>query len=403
MAGHAAGIGDNGNGFLHGRYPVRRGHGGDEDFAVLEFIDVFRICNNVALACCHPRACRKSFDQYFMISCHFHFFITCFLFFILLGPYGFRTGLENPDAVLVVYSPFHIHVAAIVFFNGLCVGGEFYDLVIGKRLCFGTFFRYLSFFYIAAGFTDKFNGLFVDNAGFDGKVRFIDDEVIRGDSPLYHVFPKAPGTFNHDAGIIAVGNVHGKHDAGHLGVSHHLDSCGKGYIFMVEMFLCSVVHSTVGECGSVAFLHLADNHVTAGDIQVGILLACKGSIRQVFCGSGRTDSHIGILFIDFLSQFFICITDSLGQVSRHFSRYNAFTNLCADFMKFYGIFNILQILEQFMNLFVLSCGFHEIAVSMGSGCIAIGNRDPGGSGQFTKGRRFAPNQSYIFPVQFIKP
>ena len=192
MAGHAAGIGYNGNSLLHGRYPVRGGHGGNEDFAFLEFINIFRICNYMAFACCHSRACRKTFNQYLMISCHFHFSISSFLFFILLGPYSFRTGLEDPDAVLMVYSPFHIHVAAIVFFNGFGIACQFHYLVIGESLGFSQLFRHLSFFYIAAGLTHQFDGLFIHNAGFDGKVCFVDDEIIRCHSALDHVFPKAP-------------------------------------------------------------------------------------------------------------------------------------------------------------------------------------------------------------------
>ena len=303
----------------------------------------------------------------------------------------------------MVYCPFHIHVAAIVFFNGFGIACQFHHLVIGESLGFCSFFRYLSFFHIAAGLAHQFDGLFIHNAGFDGQISFIDDEIIRCNGALYHVFAQAPGAFDHDAGIVAVGNVHGEHNAGHLGVGHHLDSSGKGYIFMVEMFLGTIVYSTVGKGGCVAFLHLADNHVTAGDIEVGILLACKGSIRQIFSGGGGADCHIGVFLIHFLSQFFVSVADSLCQVFRHFSGNDAFADLGADFMEFHRVFHVLQFLEQFMNLSVLSGGFHEIAVCMSRGSVSVGNGHTGGGGQFTQGRRLPANQCYILSVQFIKP
>ena len=402
MAGHAACIGNDSYGFLHSRYPVWGGHGGYQYFAFLEFIDVFRVGDDMAFACCHSWASRETFYQYFMISCQFHF-RACFLFFILLGPNGFWTSLENPYAILVVYSPFHIHVATIVFFNSFCIGSQLNDLFIGESLCLSLFFWNFSFFYIAAGFTNQFDGFFIDATGRNGEVFFVDDEVIRGNSALYDVFAEAPGAFDHDGFVIAVGNVDGEHNASYFGVSHHLYGSRESYIFMVEMFLRSVVYSAVGEGGCVAFLNLADDHVTAGDIEVGVLLSCEGSIWQVFCRSGRTNSYIRIFFVHFLGKFFISIADLLSQVFWHFSGNNAFTNLCAYFMEFYGVFYIFQTLQQFMNLLVLASDFHEITVSMSCRSVSVRNRNTGRGGQFTQRRRLASYQIYIFSMQFIKP
>ena len=402
MAGHAASVGNDGNCFLHSRYPVRRGHHGYEDFAFLEFVDVFRISDDVAFAGSHSRGSRKTFNEYLMISCHFHF-SACLLFFISLGPNGFRTSLQDPDAVLMIYSPFHIHVAAIVFFNGFSVFSKGYDLFIGQSLGFCQVFRNGSFFYVPAFFADEFNGFFIDLTALNGKVVFVDDEVIRGNCALYDVFAEAPGSFDHDGAVVAVCDVDGEHNACDFGVSHHLDSCGKSHVFMVEILLGSVVYSAVSEGGSIAFLDLADDHIASGNVEVGVLLACEGSVRQIFSGSGRTDSHIRIFFIDLLCEFFVCITDSLCQVFRHFCRSDAFADLCADFMEFHGVFYIGQVFKQFMDLLVLSCCFHEISVSMSCRSVSIRYRHARGSRQFAQGRRFPANQCDIFSVQFVKP
>ena len=72
-------------------------------------------------------------------------------------------------------------------------------------------------------------------------------------------------------------------------------------------------------------------------------------------------------------------------------------------MKFHRIFHVFQILQQFMDLLVLSRGFHEIAVCMSCGSVSVGNGNTGGGGQFTQGRRLPAYQCYILSVQFIKP
>ena len=212
-------------------------------------------------------------------------------------------------------------------------------------------------------------------AGSDGEVFLVDDEVIRGDGALYDVFAKAPGAFDHDGLVIAVGNVYGEHDACDFGVSHHLYGSGESDVFMVEVLLRSVVYSAVGEGGCVAFLDLTDNHVTAGDIQVGVLLACEGSIRQVFCGSRGTNGYIWIFFVDFLGEFFVSIADRSREVFRHFSG----------------------------NDFVLPGDIHEITVSMSCRRVAVWYRHAGRGRQFTQRRRFPSDQIDIFSVQFIKP
>ena len=138
-------------------------------------------------------------------------------------------------------------------------------------------------------------------------------------------------------------------------------------------------------------------------VQVGILLACEGSVRKIFCGSAGTYSNEWILFANLFSQFIIRISNGLCQISWHFSVHDALTDACADFVKFYAVFYIVQSFEKFMNLFVLSGNIHEITICV-SGCsISIWYRHLGCTGQFPKGRRLAPYQTYIGSTQFIEP
>ena len=172
---------------------------------------------------------------------------------------------------------------------------------------------------------------------------------------------------------------------------------------MIKILLCSVVYRAVGEGGCIAFLNLADNHIAAGYVQVGILLACEGSIRQIFCCCRGTDCHVGIFFIDLACQFFIGIADGLCQIFRHFRRNDGFADFRAHIVKLYGIIHVAQFAQQFMDLCILSRLFHEIPISMSRCRISVGNGNTGGGGQFTQGGGFPAYQVHVLSVQFVKP
>ena len=278
VAGHSACIGYDGNRFFHSRNPVGGRHCGDKYFPFFKLVDIGRIGNYMTFACRHSRTCRKTFHEYFMICCHGNICLRFFIF-IFLGPYGFGTSLENPETILVIQCPFHIHIAAVMFFNFLRISSQCGNLLICHDLHFCPFFGNPSFFYVAAFFTDKLDGFFIDTAVTNGQCFLIYHKIIGCYGALYHIFAEPPGAFNHN-GVISTGSkIYGKHNAGNFGVCHHLDSCGKRYVFMVEILFRTIINGTVRKGGRIAFLYLLDDHVTAGDIQIGILLARKGSIR----------------------------------------------------------------------------------------------------------------------------
>ena len=402
MAGHTAGISHDSDCLLHSGYPIGRRHGGDKNFAFFKGINVFRIGDDMAFACRHARGCGKSFYKYVVISCHDCFFLR-FLFFIFLGPDCFRACLENPKAVFVVDSPFHIHIAAVMFFNTFRVIGQLGDLFIAYNLRLGTFRFHFSFFHIAAFFADQFDGFFIDAAGSNGKRIFIHNKIIGCYGTLHDVFAKPPGAFDHDAVVSAGRQVDGEHDTCRFRISHHLDGGGKRHIFMVKVFLRTVINGTVGESGRIAFLYFPDNHIPPGDVQVCILLPGKRSIRQIFRGSRGADGDERILFTHLFGKFFISLSNLFGKVFRHSGRADAFTDFCTDFMELYGIFHILQFLKHLMDFLILSRLFHEIAVCAGCCRISVRNRHIHGRSQFPQRRGFPSYQSHVGAAQLIKP
>ena len=100
---------------------------------------------------------------------------------------------------------------------------------------------------------------------------------------------------------------------------------------MIKALFFTIIHSPVREAGSIAFFYFPDDHLRALYIQVGILLAGKAGIRQIFRRSAGTNGDIGFFFPHFLAQFRIGFCNGILQILRHFFVHNGLTQLRADF------------------------------------------------------------------------
>jgi len=123
MASHSATIGNNSLGFLHGRNPIRSSHFRNQNLAILKFIYILRIQNNMSTACTFSRTGRQALYNYLTFLCGSHFFCCLlFLFFITAGPNSFRTSLQQPNLTIsLVNAPLHIHIATIMGFYLLSI------------------------------------------------------------------------------------------------------------------------------------------------------------------------------------------------------------------------------------------------------------------------------------------
>ena len=227
MAGHTAAISNDSFRFFHCRYPVGSGHFSYKDFAFFEFVNAGRIQNNVYSTRNLTRGSRQAFYDNFAISGHSFFLLfRCTIFFITTAPYGFRTSLENPQfTIAFIYAPFHIHVAAIVFFDFSSITSQFDDLFIGQLL-FVLFVKgYHLFFAVAASFANQFYILTVNVFLKDFVSFFANGVVVRSYSALNNIFAQAPSSFHQNVLVIASCNVNGEHNACSFGEYHHLNCC----------------------------------------------------------------------------------------------------------------------------------------------------------------------------------
>ena len=198
------------------------------------------------------------------------------------------------------------------------------------------------FFYVARFFADQFDGFIIYHLGHNFQRILVYAEIIRCNCALYDVFAQAPGTFNGNRRIITRYQVNRKHNAGSLGEDHHLDSCTQCYREVIKALFRTIVGSTICKSRSIAFFYLFDDHVCAFNVQIGILLAGKAGIRQIFgCGTG-TNGHKGIAFAHFLAQFFIAGTDGISQIFRHFRIANRLADGSCNIAQLCGIFDVRQ-------------------------------------------------------------
>ena len=282
MTGHSAAVSDDSFGFFHCRYPVRSGHLSNKDLSFFKFIDAGRIKNNVYAARNFTRACRQTFHDNFMISSshRFAFLHFCSSFFIAAAPYGFRTGLQNPDFIgTFINAPFHIHIAAIMFFDLFSIISQFQNLLVSQSLYFAQFFRDLHFFTVAAFFAYKHDVLLIYAAVNDFVVMFGNSIIIRSNSTLNNIFTQSKGCLNQDIIVIASSNVNSKHNTGSFRENHHLYNGTQSNFYMIKALFFTIINSTVGKAGSVAFLYLCDNGFSTLYVQIGILLTSKACIR----------------------------------------------------------------------------------------------------------------------------
>ena len=327
-----------------------------------------------------------------------------FLFFILLGPDCFRTGLEEPYLIgPFIDAPFHIHVAAVMFFNGFGICSQFFDLFVRNDLLFLQFRRNEFFFAVAARFADQFDRFGIDHLGEDSQVIFADFEVIRRNRALYDVFAEAPGAFDGNRRIVARDQVDREHDAGGFGEDHHLDGGAQSDGEMIEALFRTIVRSAVRKGRCITFLDLLDDHVSALDVEVRVLLAGKAGIGQIFRCCTGTDGDEGIGFADFLAQFFITLADVCCQISRHFSIADCLADLSRDIAELDSVFDVSQAFQQFRDGDVHARFMHEMTIAFCRRRKPIGNGDIRLGCQFTEGRRFPAYEGNISPAQFIEP
>ena len=405
VAGHTAAVRYDSFRFLHSGNPVRRRHFRNQNFALFKLINHRRIQNDMRFAGNLSGTCRRTlYDNFPVRSNRSLLFRFSSFFCFTAAPYGFRTGLQDPDlAVPFVNAPFHIHIATIMLFNLDGVAGQFFDLLVRQLLAFPFRFRYGNFFHVSAGFADQFDFLGIYRFFQNFQFVFGNQIIIRGYSALNHIFAQAVSAFDQNVLIIAVRYVYREHYAGRFRVHHHLDNRRQRNVQMVETLFFTVIHRAVGKAGCIAFFNLLDDHLGALHIQVGILLACKTGVGQIFRSRAGPYGYIRIFFADFLPQFFIRFGDSRLQIFGHLFVHDGLAQFGADIPQLRRILHVRNLSDQRGHFFLQAGRLNKVTIRISSGRISVRHGNVRLRRHFSQRRRFSANNCHILAFHLLKP
>jgi len=162
--------------------------------------------------------------------------------------------------------------------------------------------------------------------------------------------------------------------------------------------------SPIREEGGKAALAGINHGFRPTDIEVGVLLAGKGGVREVLGGGGRTDRNIDALAV-FLFHFVVGADDRLAQVGRELGG--------ADDISRFGtaLLEVTQIVGVQPGQGVANGGlnprlFEEVAIGKGGDGVPIGHRHPLRRQllmHFTQGSILAAHYRHILDANVIKP
>ena len=259
----------------------------------------------------------------------------------------------------------------------LRVARKLLDLLVGDGLLFALVGGDLDLFDVAFGLADHLDVLVGDDAARDFVRCLVDHEVVGRDGALHDHLAQAVGALDGDDLVITVGDVEREHDAGCLGEDHHLDRRRKRDGQMVEARLLAVVGGAVGEGGGVALLDLLHDHLGAVDVEVGVLLAGKAGIREVFCGGRGAHGDEGVVHVHLLAELCIGVLDVLNDVFGHFLCDDHGTDVVSHLAQERGVLDVGELFELVADLLVQTRPFHELTIRECRGREAIGHGNIG--------------------------
>ena len=254
-------------------------------------------------------------------------------------------------AIQTIATPFDVHWAAVVFFDGQRVMSQLGYFGVGNGETLTVFCRYINVGYRFTGFGfvgknhfDLFrtHGFAQDSrfACFQSRFEYI--EFVRVYRALYDVFAQAVRRCNKNDLVVTGLGIDGEHHTGGAAVrAHHALYAGrKGNDVVLEAFVDTVRNGTVVVQGSEYMVHCFFNVIQAVDIQEGFLLAGKRSVRQVFCCCGRTYGNGDVRTAGIGNHFVPSCFDFSIQLLRERSIQNPLTDFFTHARQLGNVFNI---------------------------------------------------------------
>ena len=98
------------------------------------------------------------------------------------------------------------------------------------------------------------------------------------------------------------------------------------------------------------------------NVEVGVLLAGKAGIREVFCGGGRAHGDEGVIHLHLLAELGVGVLDILDDVFGHFLCDDHSADVVGHLAQQRGVLDVGELLELIADLLVQPRPFHELTI-----------------------------------------
>ena len=384
MAGASAAVGDDGARTLHHRLPVGVGHVGDQHVARLDALHLGSALDDAHGTGADLLADGAALGEHAALA--LEGVLDLDVGVLLAALHGLGTGLQDVDlAVNAVLAPLDVHRAAVVLLNDAGELGELDHVLVGEGEAVAVRFGHVHRAHGAAGSLVKvklhLDELAAERLAHDrilalGKDGLVHVELVGVHGALHDGFAKAVAGRDEHNLVKAAFGVEREHHAGGalVGAAHALHARGQGHFHVGEALVDAVADGAVVVQRGEHLLHAGEHLIDADHVQVRLLLAGKGGVRQVLGGCRRANGHGDLLlavlepiieFADFLLEF----RGELGLLDP-----------AADFSASLGeLLHIVNVKgSQTLGDAILQAAFLDEQAETFSGCRkAVGNADPG--------------------------
>merc|ERR1719265_1992699 len=296
MASASSAVSDDGSRLLHDWLPVWISHVGDEHIALRELTHLVDARQDVHLARANARADSSALNE--DISALLEHLVLLKYANLHLGGDSLWPSLNNVKlAIITINAPLDVHWTAVVVLNFESNLGQVLNLIVRDGPLILLFHRSINKLGSAALRVNHLDLLGAHRPGDDGRLalfeRWLEDvELVRVDSASNNGLAEAPSASHKDNVTIAALGVQreGNTSRGRLAANHPLAGGAKLHLIVLEAAVVAIGDGAVGEKGCEHEVHMVTDILVAAHVQVRLLLASEGSIRQIFSCGRRSDS-----------------------------------------------------------------------------------------------------------------
>ena len=138
-------------------------------------------------------------------------------------------------------------------------------------------------------------------------------------------------------------------------------------------------------------------------VEIGILLASKAGIGEIFGSCRRTHGDERVLHVHLVTELGVGVLDCLDDIFGHLLGDDHGANVVGHLAQQRGILDVGELLELFADLLVKTRPLHELAVRVCRGGKAVGHGNVGLRGHLAQRRGLSADDLDILAAKLVEP